>query len=756
MSGSSENHKRKILIADADKDSLIIHRTFFNSIGFDVITAENGLDSLHLSYNEQPDIIIMDSHMPKMNGYESCRLLKHDALTSNIPIILLSPPDLNRNQYWGLDVGADKYLVKNYHLPTLAQAVQSLCESNSVMPVQTNPTKFTDIDIFARVNRILDHKLIESSIINKIIDYANSLGDYEQIMRNIFYVLNNMFSYSTLAIYLHEGKCIFIDTLSALKEEYIDWVIFKIHKDCEFDYRYVQKKTVFERENEGHIMWDTMSSIWTRKLMIKDTYLGALIITTIHHGGFSEDEQVIFEAIINPLITILDNTRMYSHIEHTNSLLEAFQKDLIEFNRTLDHKIEERTLQLQKLYDAGRALTTIHEPSRLLATLINMIINSTGAEVGSAILLERGEVSKKIEFGLSFEVLKEIRLKDEARTPLYKEVIRIGEPMILNQTQTNEQLDLTDVTARNFMITSLACIPFKTAQSVIGLLMIVNKSNNNDFTKDDALSLTTLSSMAAVAIENANLYEQTIAKTKLEADIKVAMKMQTDLLPKASPQSDYFEVASRYTPAELVGGDYYDYIALDQDNTGFVMADVTGHGVSAAFTMTQVKTCMQLISKGIFSTKEVVHLVNYFMYTTMPKTSFVSLLYAILNTKNRTLLYTSAGHNPSLCFSQKKDEFKLISSEGLFLNLFDNTQYGEISIPYSAGDIFVFYTDGLTEAINSRKEQFGLEKVQEIVRKNADLSANNLASEIYAQLKHYIGRCSLRDDLTFTVLKIKQ
>ena len=494
--------------------------------------------------------------------------------------------------------------------------------------------------------------------------------------------------------------------------------------------------------------------LYSQKIESKQNKLGFFVVTRETGKPFTNFEKEIMSACVALLTPIIDNISMSHQLVKMNMELEYIQDEVVEFSKKLDNKIEERTLQLHKFYEAGKVLTTIHEPNRLLATLVDMIISSIGAEVGAALLLEDGFISKKIEFGLGFEVLKEIRLKETASPVLYEKVIDTGEKIILSSHDVDEKIDQSILEHRHIKLRTLACIPFKTGNKVIGVMIVVNKLFSEDFSNDDIVALTTLASMATVAIENANLYQQTIEKTKLEADMVIAMEMQMELLPKEPPESDFFEVASMYTSADMVSGDYYDYINIDEDKTGFTVADVTGHGVSAAFIMTLVKSCVQLSSQGVISTKKVIESLNSFLFTNIPKNNFVSMLYAIIDTKERKLHYTSAGHNPSIWYNSKTGEFKDITTDGLFLSLFEETDYGEIEIELNKGDIFFFYTDGLTEATNSQKEFFGKERVEQVIKESYDKSAREINTTLYWKLKEFVGQKSFEDDLTFIVLKI--
>lgn len=728
------------------------------SVGYHVISAHDGINALRMAYNESPNLIILDSNMPNIDGYEACRLLKHDSQTNQIPIVLLKNDCKKDKNGFVLDTGADEYINKDFNLLRINKVIKKVIPKNTFQKTQTQPkSNLSDVEILVRISQILDNKFLESTLSSKIAQCTNSIKNLKETIQNVFCILNSSFNYTLSGILLNEANEIYIDANEELDNEYLNWVLYKIHRNCNFDYKNIIKNILSDKQTkQPSVVWDTDGAIFIKKLFIKGKYIGAFIVTRTTSSSFSEEERDILISLTTPLATILDNARMYREVKKTNTQLKRVQQELIDFSRTLDNKIDERTHQLHKLYEAGKILTTIHEPNRLLATLVDMILSSIGAEVGAAILVEKNNISKKIEYGLDFETIKNIRLRGNNSQNLYDHVTETGQIMVLSESEIDQQLDLSRLKSRNLKISSIACIPFKTGSSLFGIMVAVNKLNDNAFSKDDIVSMKTLSSMATVAIENAMLYQQTINKAKLEADMKLANEMQIELLPKVPIQNDMFEVASTYLPAETIGGDYYDYIKIDEHNTGFVVADVTGHGVSAAFIMSLVKTCVQLLAKGILSTKKVVEQLNSFLCENIPKNNFVSMAYAIVNTKNKSILYTSAGHNPSLWYHSKTGKFSTITTDGLFLSLFEETVYGEVELHFEKNDIFLFYTDGLTEATNEKKEFFGLERIQEIISDNHEKPAKDISLFIFWELERFLLRSSMDDDMTFTVLKFKE
>lgn len=749
--------KFRIILADSDRDTRRVYHTFLASAGFEVIEVSDGLALLRASFNEQPDLIIADSAISSINGYEACRILKRDNVVGSIPVMLLNSVSVNAVQ-GGIDVGADYYLSKDFNFSFLSSLIQDIAASarQGNCPAVRNHV-YNDSEILLKINSILEQRLMESTVFNKIMQCTNTIGDYEETLSQLFSVLSNVFLYSMMGIFIYDENTVFIDKDKCLENDFVHWVLHSVHQECEFEYDSVETVYLFHEEEQPQCsMWDVNTSIKVLKLYAKQVYIGAIIISRINPNMFEPYEEELLDSILTPLVTVLDNTRMYTKIARTNSDLKTTQEQLAESCRKLDNKVEDRTLLLRKLHEATRLVTTIHEPNRLLATIVDVIINSIGTEVGLVILLDKGKVSTKIEFGLNLKFLKNLRFKDKSRTPFIRRIVQDGDMIIMNNKEIADQLDTKFLKSRNLSLNSLAAVPFKSGTQITGFVVILNKLNNEAFTKEDIVTLSTLSSMASVAIENATLYKHTISKTKLETDIMMAMEIQTELLPKESLHNDVFAIDSRYLPAECVGGDYYDYIHVDEYHTGLCVADVTGHGVSAAFIMTLVKSCMQLSTHGILSTREVMRQLNEFMCKNVPNNNLVSMLYAIIDIRTRTLRYTSAGHNPSLWYRKSRNSFEWLTTDGLFLCMFDTTEYGEIELQFEPGDIFLFYTDGLTEAKNNRDEMFGVERMQKVIALHSEQSADEISAAIFKELQAFVGKTTLTDDLTYSILKAKQ
>ncbi|MCB1194885.1 SpoIIE family protein phosphatase, partial [bacterium] len=544
---------------------------------------------------------------------------------------------------------------------------------------------------------------------------------------------------------------IYIDTCRLLRETYVPSLIKELQDRFGFNTA-LKKHFVSERKFHADDIFRSETDIIVERLFIHNQESGACVLSRVS-GAFSSIEREMFKMVTGALTAVINNIIMYRELERSNRRLNWAKKKLLESNERSDDKEHEHAMKLENLYEAGKMLTTIHEPSRLLATLTYMIINAIDAEVGAAILFDGNTVTEKIEFGLNFSVIKDIRIKQNGKEiSLFNYIIETGEMIVLNKEEIKERLILD--TLPFIQISTLACVPLQTNLSTSGIMLTVNKLKGKTYTKDDIEALKTLSSMATVAIQNAYLYHQKIEKTKLEADIKMAMEIQKELLPGSPPRNAIFDVASIYTPAEVMGGDYFDYIEVDTNHTGFLVADVTGHGVPAAFIVTLVKSCVQLTAYGKQSPQEVLKALNEFLCRHIPKKNFVSMGYGIIDTVRRTLAYSSAGHNPLLWYSHNTDTFTEIKTDGLFLSLFEDTLFGETTVQLGNNDILVFYTDGLTEAKNKSGEFFGIERIKEIIQKFGHHPAQHIAGLITDSLNEFLDGCALHDDLTSILVKI--
>lgn len=299
--------------------------------------------------------------------------------------------------------------------------------------------------------------------------------------------------------------------------------------------------------------------------------------------------------------------------------------------------------------------------------------------------------------------------------------------------------------------------PLQTHNDVRGFL-IASRKNELIFYEEDKNAIKTFSDYASVAIENSRLLNESIEKERLEKELDVAREIQKKILPSSDPVLDKLSVSSVFIPAFEVGGDYYDFFQTGNDKFGFVIADVSGKGISAAFIMAEVKGIFQSLSRITESPKEILVKANQVLRDTLSRNSFVSALYGVIDLNKEKLFLARAGHCPVLVVRNAKViEFK---PEGIGLGLsrddFFERTIQEQEIDLIDNDTIILYTDGITEAKNKELEDFGDKRLSDIVIKNANHSADEIANKIVHDVTVFSSNHSQYDDITLVIFKWKQ
>jgi sigma-B regulation protein RsbU (phosphoserine phosphatase) len=245
----------------------------------------------------------------------------------------------------------------------------------------------------------------------------------------------------------------------------------------------------------------------------------------------------------------------------------------------------------------------------------------------------------------------------------------------------------------------------------------------------------------------------TAEKERILKEIEIAKGIQQSFLPDSSPAIAGFDIAAVSLPARVVGGDFYDFIPLDKDRWGLVVADVSGKGVPAALYMALSRTLIRASTIGRSSITDGIKQANRLMSEDSKANMFVTLFYIVLDAKKKSLEYLNAGHNPPLLFGESASETVLLKAQGAPLGLFNDIAITSDEIELKRDDVVILYTDGVTEAMNSRKERFEIERLSEVVRNCRALSAREILNKINSALEDYVGREPQFDDITLMVIK---
>ena len=318
-------------------------------------------------------------------------------------------------------------------------------------------------------------------------------------------------------------------------------------------------------------------------------------------------------------------------------------------------------------------------------------------------------------------------------------------------------------------------VPLRTRSEILGVLLLGERSfdsralaqgrpERDGFSAHEKQVLRACADQFALMIENARLTDRVVEQETLRRDIALASDVQRRLLPDASPRSECVDFAAISVPARRIGGDYYDFVKLRDREIGIALADVSGKGVAAALIMSVVQASLRIISsEGGMAPPRLVARMNEFVYRSTPASKYATFFYAQLDEQRRQLRYVNAGHNaPYLLRAGRRSttdsaspEIEQLSVGGTVVGMFPEMGYEEATVELCSGDVLLAFTDGVPEAHNPENEEFGDDRLQQLLRQTAHLPADEISARISTEMKNWIGDAEQYDDLTFIVMKVR-
>ena len=298
-------------------------------------------------------------------------------------------------------------------------------------------------------------------------------------------------------------------------------------------------------------------------------------------------------------------------------------------------------------------------------------------------------------------------------------------------------------------------VPLMISEQIIGLLLFGLKQTGAQFTGKDLDLLISASNQTAISIENARLYHSEIEKNRLERDLENARHIQQSLLPKSIPEINHLELSGVTIPAQHVGGDYYDFIKLSDTKLFIVVGDVSGKGLSAALYISKLQTMIRIYCSEERSPKEILIEINKRLFAEMERNYFITVSLALIDSNTGKVHFCRAGHPHALLINDGKcGKIKPVGI-GLGLNkgeVFD-VSLEETEITLEPGSLLAVYSDGISEAMNSKQQEFGEENIITILKKNADSSLDTIQNKILDGVTDFCNGEEQHDDITLVLVK---
>ena len=299
-----------------------------------------------------------------------------------------------------------------------------------------------------------------------------------------------------------------------------------------------------------------------------------------------------------------------------------------------------------------------------------------------------------------------------------------------------------------------AIVPLLLNGDALGVLML-NQREPRSPQPSEVRFLRLMANQAAMAIDRARLHEEEVKMQALEKDLALGQQIQIGLLPESCPSVPGWDFAAFYQAAREVGGDFYDFIELPgkPQRLGVVIADVTGKGVPAALFMARGSTMIRTTALANRSPKAALSLANSLMLQGRKADLFLTAFYAVLDTEAGRLTYTNAGHNPPLWFRPGTGQIQELRAQGIVLGIFSEVDLEDLEVAVEPGDYLIFFTDGVTEAMDTNHVLFGQDRLEEAIRASEGASAQELQEAIVKSIRAFTGDIPQSDDLTVFVVR---
>ncbi|NOZ19494.1 MAG: SpoIIE family protein phosphatase [Planctomycetes bacterium] len=418
------------------------------------------------------------------------------------------------------------------------------------------------------------------------------------------------------------------------------------------------------------------------------------------------------------------------------------QVDLDSLSEELLSKYEEINL----VYDISGAIASVFDERRIAERVLERVMQAIEAERGVAIVAnkETGGFELTAAVGLPEDAPK--RWEGLFEKKVCQEIVKAGKAKVVDAPEDSTSGE--DVV----MTPPLVCSPLIAGERVMGAVALASRRNGGNFRSGDLKLLSAIASATGIAIQNARLVEEAKEQERLRRELEIAASIQSSLLPDAPPKVAGTEIVARNIAAERVGGDYYGFFEGEHGRVSLVIADVSGHSIAAALMAATLRSVIRAATAQGGGPSEVVGRINRMMYPDLENAEMlVSMFYAEYDPGSASFGFANAGHNrPILC---RGGRCKQVKVPGLLLGVLSDRKFPQESLSLQAGDVVLFYTDGLVEAENEAHEPYGEDRLMAVVAETASLPLDRLLDACLKDARRHAGTESLYDDVTMIAIR---
>ncbi len=408
--------------------------------------------------------------------------------------------------------------------------------------------------------------------------------------------------------------------------------------------------------------------------------------------------------------------------------------------------------ELAALHSLSRLVSQVFDFDQLVTTIVQSPVESGIASATWLVLIRQKEPDIRFDLVATSGISREQVIKSISLEPLVREVLRRRKPLVLEDTDTERHIHYSEA---NNSLKSLAVIPLIARNEPLGMLFVA-RNISHGFEEDDLEALTAFADQAALALDNARLFQEQLEKERLARELAIAREVQLKLLPRKLPQMPGLSLHGASIPATEVGGDYFDARKLHNHQLAVIVADVAGKGTSAAFYMAEMRGIFHALTPLKAEPRDFICLANQALISSLERNVFISTIYGLVDIQKETVQLARAGHCPA-ALVRISGEARYLQSRGLAIGLERTERFCKWletrTVSLEPGDVLVFFTDGLVESRNERGEEYGYDRLLTRIQHLRYADAQEIYEGILEDLRQFVGSSTYGDDLTLIVLK---
>ncbi len=414
-------------------------------------------------------------------------------------------------------------------------------------------------------------------------------------------------------------------------------------------------------------------------------------------------------------------------------------------NQRLRRAVEELSI----LNDLATAIGGANDPTQIMQIIVKRSLKTVHAEQGVITLIDeernRDPLSTFVRSMSSSSEHQAIH-PDES---VLGWIMTYQRPLVVNDPANDPRFQGTrwDESVR-----SIICVPMVARSKLVGTLTIYNKKDEDGFTEADQRLVSILAAQSAQVLENARLHEEETALQQIQEELRLANQIQSKLLPQNMPVLAGYDLAGTSSPARSVGGDFFDFVPMETNQLCFWVGDVAGKGLPAALTMATIQATLRGDTAATHDVARILDRANRYLCSNTTRSTFVTLFLGILDAKKHEVSFGNAGHNRPLLFSSG-EEPETLDYGDLVLGFAEQVEYSVQKVELRPGDVLVVYSDGINEAMNRSREQFGEQRLIETLSSIRTRSASEMVDSVVEQVQNHAGTAPQGDDLTIVVIK---